>query len=174
MLNIAYVGIAFSLVFYVVFGVAVRLMELTDKTRNKARLLILITSMIVFSISGLTAGVLNLKLGLTIYGAIFLILSIAAIIFVTSIFIELHQINARVRMRRFMVLFDIVDRARNEGKTREEIFEYLTGIQKLTTKEASDFLEFISDPNNYQFLSDVNDKIQEAKLLQKAENDYYR
>ena len=173
MLNIAYVGIAFSLVFYVVFGVAVRLMELTAKTRNTARLVILITSMTVFSISGLTAGVLNLKLGLTIYGVVFLILSIAAIIFVTSIFIELHQINARVRMRRFMVLFDIVDKAINEGKTREEIFEYLTKIQKLTTKEASDFLEFISDPHNYQFLADVNDEIQEAKLLQKAENDYY-
>ena len=173
MLNIAYVGIAFSLVFYVVFGVAVRLMELTAKTRNTARLVILITSMTVFSISGLIAGVLNLKLGLTIYGVVFLILSIAAIIFVTSIFIELHQINARVRMRRFMVLFDIVDKAINEGKTREEIFEYLTKIQKLTTKEASDFLEFISDPHNYQFLADVNDEIQEAKLLQKAENDYY-
>ncbi len=173
MLNIAYVGIAFSLVFYVVFGVAVRLMELTDRTRNTARLVILITSITVFSISGLTAGVLNLKLGLTIYGVGFLILSIAAIIFVTSIFIELHQINARVRMRRFMVLFDIVDKAINEGKTREEIFEYLTKIQKLTTKEASDFLEFISDPHNHQFLADVNDKIQEAKLLQKAENDYY-
>ena len=174
MLNIAYVGIAFSPVFYVVFGVAVRLMELTDKTRNKARLVILITSMMVFSISGLTAGVLNLKLGLTIYGVGFMILSTSAIIFVTSIFIELHQINARVRMRRFMVLFDIVDRAINEGKTREEIFEYLTKIQNLTTKEASDFLEFISDPHNYQFLSYVNDEIQAAKLLQKAENDYYR
>jgi hypothetical protein len=73
-----------------------------------------------------------------------------------------------------MVLFDIVDRAINEGKTREEIFEYLTKIQKLTTKEASDFLEFISDPHNHQFLSDVNNEIQAAKLLQKAENDYYR
>ncbi len=174
MLNIAYVGIAFSLVFYVVFGMAVRLMELTDKARNKARLVILITSIIVFAISGFTAGVLNLILGLTIYGVGFLILSIAAIIFVTSIFIELHQINARVRMRRFMVLFDIVDRFINEGKSHEEIFEYLTNIQKLTTKEASDFLEFISDPNNHQFLADVNDKIQEAKLMQKAENDFYR
>ena len=44
MLNITYVGIAFSLVFYVVFGVAVRFMELTDKARNKARLIILISS----------------------------------------------------------------------------------------------------------------------------------
>ncbi len=174
MLSIAYVGIAFSLVFYVVFGVAVRFMQLTDKARNKARLIILISSMIVFGISGLTAGVLNLKLGLTIYGVAFLVLSIAAIIFVISIFVELHQINARVRMRRFMVLFDIVDRFINEGKSHEEIYEYLTKIQKLPSKEASDFLEFISDPNNHQFLSDVNDKIQEAKLLQKAENDYYR
>jgi hypothetical protein len=174
MLNIAYVGIAFSLVFYVVFGLAVRLMELTDKARNNARLVILITSMIVFAISGLTAGVLNFKLGLTLYGVGFTVLSVAAIIFVTSIFIELHQINTRVRMRRFMVLFNIVDKAINEGKTREEIFEYLTKIQKLTTKEASDFLEFISDPTNHQFLADVNDQIQEAKLMQKAESDYYR
>ncbi len=174
MLNIAYVGIAFSLVFYVVFGLAVRLMELTDKARNNARLVILITSMIVFAISGLTAGVLNFKLGLTLYGVGFTVLSVAAIIFVTSIFIELHQINTRVRMRRFMVLFNIVDKAINEGKTREEIFEYLTKIQKLTSREASDFLEFISDPHNHQFLSDVNSQIQEAKLMQKAERDFYR
>jgi hypothetical protein len=73
-----------------------------------------------------------------------------------------------------MVLFDIVDRFINEGKSHEEILEYLTGIQKLTVKEASDFLEFISDPNNHQFLADVNDKIQEAKMLQKAEQDCFR
>ena len=174
MLKFAYVGIAFSLVFYVVFGLAVRFMELTDKTRNKARLLILITSMIFFGISGTTAGVLNLKLGLIVYGVGFLIISFVAAVIVLSIFIELHQINARVRMRRFMVLFDIVDRFINEGKTRDEIFEYLTGIQKLTKKEAADFLEFISDPHNHQFLSDVNEQIQEAKLMQKAETDYFR
>ena len=73
-----------------------------------------------------------------------------------------------------MVLFDIVDRYINEGKTREEILSYLTEIQKLTTKEATDFLEFISDPTNHQFLADVNEKIQEAKLMKKAQQDCYR
>jgi hypothetical protein len=109
-----------------------------------------------------------------VYGIGFLIISAASAFIVISIFVELHQINARVRMRRFMVLFDIVDRFINEGKTRDEIFEYLTKIQKLTSREASDFLEFISDPHNHQFLSDVNSQIQEAKLMQKAERDFYR
>ena len=144
MLKLAYVGIAFALVFYVVFGLAVRFMELTQKARNKARLIILLASLFIFSISGVTAGVLNIRSGLTLYGAV------------------------------FMVLFDIVDRFHNEGKTHEEIFEYLTKIQKLKNKEASDFLEFISEPTNHQCLADVNDKSQEAKMLQKAENDYYR
>ena len=53
----------------------------------------------------------------------------------------------------------------NEGKTREEILHYLIVIQKLKKKEALDFLEFISDPHNYEFLSDVNAKIHEAQLL---------
>ena len=165
MLTLAYAGIAFSLVFYVVFGLAVRFMELTEKTRNRARLVIFITSMIVFAISGTTAGVLNLRLGLTIYGVGFLVFASFAVLIVLSIFIELHQINTRVRMRRFMVLFDIVDRFRREGKSRDEIFTYLTDSQKLSNREASDFLEFISDPHNHQFLCDVNDKIQEAKRL---------
>jgi hypothetical protein len=174
MLKLAYVGIVFSLVFYIAFGLAVRFMELSHKARNKARLIILVASMIFFSISGTTAGILKLRTGSYLYGATLLVLSVAAIVFVLSIFVELHQINTRVRMRRFMVLFDIVDRFINEGKSHEEILEYLTGIQKLTVKEASDFLEFISDPNNHQFLADVNDKIQEAKMLQKAEQDCFR
>ena len=61
-----------------------------------------------------------------------------------------------------------------EGKTQEEILEYLTGIQKLTSKEATDFLTFITDPTNHQFLVEVNEEIQAAKLLKKAEQDYYR
>ena len=174
MLKLAYVGIAFALVFYVVFGLAVRFMELTEKARNKARLIILLASLIIFSISGVTAGVLSIQSGLKLYGVIFLVLGISGVIFTLSILFEIHQINTRVRMRRFMVLFDIVDRFLNEGKSHEEIFEYLTKIQKLKNKEASDFLEFISDPINHEFLSDVNAKIQEAKMLQKAENDYYR
>ena len=174
MLKLAYVGIAFALVFYVVFGLAVRFMELTRKARNRARLIIILASLMIFSISGVTAGVLYLKSGLILRGVVFMGLGIAAVILIVSILFELHQINTRVRMRRFMVLFDIVDRFHNEGKTHEEIFEYLTKIQKLENKEASDFLEFISDPTNHQFLVDVNDKIQEAKMLQKAENDFYR
>ena len=174
MLKLAYVGIAFALVFYVVFGLAVRFMELTQKARNKARLIILIASLMIFSISGVTAGVLNFKTGLYLYGAVFTVLGITGAVFILSIFFELHQINTRVRMRRFMVLFDIVDKFMDEGKTHEEIYEYLTKIQKLKNKEATDFLEFISDPTNHQFLVDVNAKIQEAKMLQKAEHDYYR
>ncbi len=149
-------------------------MELTQKARNKARLIILLASLIIFSISGVTAGVLSIQSGLKLYGVIFLVLGISGVIFTLSILFEIHQINTRVRMRRFMVLFDIVDRFHNEGKTHDEIFEYLTKIQKLKNKEASDFLEFISDPINHEFLVDVNAKIQEAKMLQKAENDYYR
>lgn len=174
MLKMSYVGIAFALVFYVVFGLAVRFMELSKKARNKARLVILVTSVIIFSISSSIAGVLNLKEGLMFYGVILLVLSVAAIIFVLSVFIELHQINFRVRMRRFMVLFDIVDKFITEGKSQEEIMEYLTCTQKLGTKEASDFMEFISDPNNHKFLADVNNEIQAAKMLQKAETDYFR
>ena len=174
MLNVAYMGIAFSFVFYVVFGLAVRFMELSDRSRNKARLIILVASLIIFSISGVIAGVLNLRSGLYAYGVAFLVLSVTTFIFVLSIFIELHNINTRVRMRRFMVLFDIVDKFITEGKTHEEIMDYLTRIQKLRVKEASDFLEFIQDPDNHQFLADVNDKIQEAKMLQKANNDFYR
>ncbi len=174
MLKFAYVGMAFSLVFYVVFGLAVRFMELSQKARNNARLVILITSVLTFSIASAFAGVLNLRLGLYLYGAALLVFSIVSVLIVISIFVEIHQINARVRMRRFMVLFDIVDRYLNEGKTYDEIMDYLTGIQKLTVKEAKDFLDFISDPTNHQFLSDVNDKIQEAKMLQKAESDYFR
>ena len=174
MLKIMYVGIAFALVYYVVFGVTVRFMELSDKTRNKARLFILVTSMLIFSITGSCAGVLNLKKGLYTYGAGLLVLSALAVIIVLCIFIELHQINFRVRMRRFMVLFDIVDKFLNEGKSREEIMEYLTQIQKLNAKEASDFMEFISVPANYQFLADVNAEIQEAKLMKRAETDYFK
>ena len=174
MLKLSYVGIAFALVFYFVFGLAVRFMELSKQARNKAKLIVLIISLMIFSISGVIAGVLNIMSGLTVYGVIFLVLGITAIIFIVSIIFELHQINARVRMRRFIVLFDIVDRFRNEGKTHEEILEYLTTIQKLKNKEATDFLEFISEPTNHKFLSDVNEEIQAAKMLQKAENDYYR
>lgn len=174
MLKIMYVGIAFALVYYVVFGVAVRFMELSDKARNKARLFILVTSMLVFSIAGSCAGVLNLKLGLYTYGVGLLVLSALAVIIVLCIFIELRQINFRVRMRRFMVLFDIVEKFINEGKSQEEIMDYLTGIQKLTVKEASDFMEFISDPTNHQFLADVNAQIQEAKVMKRAETDYFK
>ena len=138
MLNLAYMGIAFALVFYVVFGLAVRFMELTQVASNKARLIILLASLIIFSISGVTAGVLNLyQQGLNLYGIVFIVLGITGVIFILSIFFEIHQINTRVRMRRFMVLFDIVDRYLSEGKTREEVFEYLTKIQKLKNKKVS-------------------------------------
>lgn len=84
-----------------------------------------------------------------------------------SIFVELHNINTRIKMRNFMILFDIVDRFMTEGKTQEEIMLYLIQIQKLTKKEAREFLKFITDPTNYQFLSDVNAEIHAAHLLGK-------
>ena len=127
-----------------------------------------------FSISTLCAGIFKIRFGAYLYGALFAVLGICALVFVIAIFVEIHHIKAKVKMRRFMVLFDIVDRYINEGKSREEIMSYLTEIQKLTQKEASDFLEFISDPNNHQFLADVNAQIQEAKLMQKANTDYFR
>ena len=174
MLNLTYSGIAFSLVFYVVFGLAVRFMNLTDKARNRAKLFILITSMMVFTVSSALSGLINLRSGRPVYGTIFLVLAFGTIVIVFSIFVELHQINVRIRMRRFMVLFGIVDRFITEGKTREEILDYLVKIQKLTAKEASDFMDFISEPGNHQFLAEVNEKIQEGKLMQQAENDYFR
>lgn len=174
MLQLSYLGIAFSAVFYIVFGVAVRLMELTDKVRNKARLLILTASMSVFFISAFIAGVIQLRTRAWFYGVTLLILSFVALTIVASIFIELHNINARIRMRRFMVLFDIVERFNSEGKSREEIMLYLTEIQKLTSKEASDFMNFISEPGNHEFLSDVNAHIQNAKIMNRSSNDIYR
>ena len=91
-----------------------------------------------------------------------------ALVILSAIFIELHNIKKRVKIRRFMVLFDIVDKFLNEGKTKEEIINYLTDIQKLTIKEATDFMDFISDPTNYKFLADINDKIHEAQVLRNS------
>ncbi len=167
MLQLSYSGIAFAVVFYLVFGITVRVMNLTDQERNKARLMILITSLLIITLSSLIAGLLNLNSAKILLGVLFILMSAAAAFILVAILIELHHINTKVKMRRFMVLFDIVDRFINEGKTREEILRYLIEIQKLTKKEASDFLEFISDPQNYQFLADVNEKIHEAQLLKK-------
>lgn len=165
MLQLSYLGIAFAIVFYFVFGICVRLMALDDHTRNKARLTILITSFTIVAMSSLFAGLLNLNREKFILGVFFILISVAAFIILAAILIELHHIKTKVKMRRFMVLFDIVDRFINEGKTRDEILSYLVEIQKLTLKEARDFLDFISDPTNYKFLSDVNEKIHEAQIL---------
>ena len=167
MLQLSYLGIAFALVFYVVFGIAVKFMELSNQTRNKARLAIIIGSLFVFAVSSFFAGIGSFGLERFTSGVIFIALSIAALVILSAIFIELYNITKRIRVRRFMVLFDIVDRYITEGKTQEEILTYLTDIQKLTKKEANDFLEFIQDPTNHQFLADVNDKIHEAQLLKK-------
>lgn len=165
MLKLCNLGIAFAFVFYFVFGIAVRLMALTEAKRNSARLAIVISSVSIVMISSFFAGILNLRVGICLTGILSLILSAVAFFVLTSIVIELYNIHTRIKMRRFMVLFDIVDKLINEGKTTEEILNYLTGIQKLTKKEASDFLDFITDPDNHQFLAEVNEKIQEAKLL---------
>ncbi|SCY40068.1 hypothetical protein [Butyrivibrio sp. INlla14] len=165
MLQLSYLGIAFAIVFYFVFGICVRLMALNDHTRNKARLAILITSFTIVTMSSLFAGLLNLNREKFILGVFFILISVTVFIILAAILIELHHIKTKVKMRRFMVLFDIVDRFINEGKTRDEILSYLVEIQKLTLKEARDFLDFISDPTNYKFLSDVNEKIHEAQIL---------
>ena len=165
MLQLSYLGIAFAAVFYVVFGITVRIMELTDQERNKARLVILITSLSMATLSSLFAGLLNLVRAKTLFGVLFILVSAVALIALAAILFELHHIKTKIKMRRFMVLFDIVDKFITEGKTREEILHYLIVIQKLKRKEATDFLEFISDPHNYEFLSDVNAKIHEAQLL---------
>ena len=165
MLQLSYMGIAFAIVFYFVFGVTIRIMKLNDRDRNKARLVVVIISLLCIFVSSLFAGLLNLNSAKIFLGVLFILMSAVSAIVLISIFVELHNIKTKVKMRRFMVLFDIVDKFMNEGKTREEILHYLIEIQKLTKKEASDFLEFISDPQNHQFLADVNEKIHEAQML---------
>ncbi len=165
MLQLSYVGIAFAAVFYVAFGIAVRLMELSDTDRNKARLWIVVISLSSFIISNYGAGFLNLMMGRVSWGIVFLILGTSFGVILGSIFLKLHNIKVRIRMRRFMLLFDTVEKYMNEGKTKEEILDYLTKSQKLAHKDAVNFLNFISDPTNYKFLSDVNNKIREARML---------
>ena len=168
MLQLSYLGIAFAAVFYLVFGITVRLMALSDSTRNKARLGILITSFSLVFVFSLFAGLLNLNSSRLFWGVFFLLLSFTALFILVGILVELHHIRTKVKMRRFMVLFDIVDRFITEGKTQDEILKYLVEIQKLTLKEARDFLDFITDPQNHQFLADVNEKIHEAQLLKRV------
>ena len=165
MIHICYMGIVFSLVFYVVFGVAVRLMDLDSCKRNRYRLFVLITSVSLFFIFSLAAGILHLSASRILYGLPFVVLSGAALFVLISIIIELRNIKARKKMRKFMILFDIVEKYIAEGKTREEILGYLTDSQNLGIREAQDFLDFISEPDNHQFLADVNEKIREARLL---------
>lgn len=165
MLQLSYLGIAFAVVFYFVFGIAVRLMELSDVARNRARLRILIISFSVAAISSLFASLLNFNDKELIFGIVFMTLSAIMFFILIAILVEVHHVTTKVRMRRFMVLFDVVDKFIEEGKTRDEILSYLVEIQKLTKKEALDFLDFITDPQNHQFLADVNAKIHEAQLL---------
>jgi len=165
MLQLSYLGIVFAVVFYFVFGIAVRLMELSDAARNRARLRILIISFSVAAISSLFASLLNFNDNKLFFGIVFMSVSAIMFFILIAILIEVHHVTTKVRMRRFMVLFDVVDGFIEEGKTRDEIISYLVEIQKLTKKEALDFLDFISDPQNHQFLADVNAKIHEAQLL---------
>lgn len=165
MLQLSYLGIVFAVVFYFVFGIAVRLMELSDAARNRARLRILIISFSVAAISSLFASLLNFNDNKLFFGIVFMSVSAIMFFILIAILIEVHHVTTKVRMRRFMVLFDVVDGFIEEGKTRDEILSYLVEIQKLTKKEALDFLDFISDPQNHQFLADVNAKIHEAQLL---------
>lgn len=165
MLQFSYLGIVFAVVFYFIFGVTIRIMSLSDQERNKARLFIIMVSLFIIATSSLCAGLINLNCAKILLGVLFIGMSVVATIVFVSILVELHHIKTKVKMRRFMVIFDIVDKYIHEGKTRDEILSYLIEIQKLTKKEACDFLEFISDPQNYQFLSDVNAKIHEAQMI---------
>ena len=140
MLQLSYLGIAFAAVFYVVFGITVRMMELSDQERNKARLAILITSLSMVTLSSLFAGLINVDRSRFALGVLFILIAIFAFSVLAAILFELHNIKTKIKMRRFMALFDIVDRFINEGKTREEILHYLIVIQKLKRKEALDFL----------------------------------
>ncbi|WP_026517918.1 hypothetical protein [Butyrivibrio sp. MC2021] len=167
MLQLSILGMAFSVVFYIVFGLSVKFMTLSDCSRNKARLGIVITSILIFSISSVFAAIYNFGKGNYFYGITVSILTAIGIAILVTIFVELHNMNTRIKMRNFMILFDIVDRFMTEGKTQEEIMHYLVHIQKLTRKEAKDFMKFITDPTNYQFLADVNAEIHAAHLLGK-------
>jgi ATP-dependent Zn protease len=167
MLQLSILGMAFSVVFYIVFGLSVKFMTLSNCSRNKARLCIVVSSILVFSISSVFAAIYNFSKGNIFYGITVSILTLIGMVILISIFVELHNINTRIKMRNFMILFDIVDRFMTEGKTQEEIMLYLIQIQKLTKKEAREFLKFITDPTNYQFLSDVNAEIHAAHLLGK-------
>ena len=165
MLRLSLIGMAFSLIFYIVFGLAVKFMTLSDRHRNEARLAIIISSLSVFSVSAVFASAGCFGKGNIFYGIFLSLLAILSLIILISILVELHNINTRVKMRRFMALFDIVDKYLTEGKTYDEILEYLTKIQKLTKREATDFLNFITDPINHQFLADVNAEIQAARMM---------
>ena len=165
MLQLSYAGIAFAGVFYIVFGIAVRCMTLDDKTRNKVRLGIVVISLVAMILSSFSAGTMNFVIGRPAWGLVFVIIGVFFSAVLGTIIVELHNIKTRVKMRRFMVLFDTVDRFMTEGKTKEEILDYLIKRAKLAPREARDFLNFISDPTNYKFLSDVNDKIREARMV---------
>ena len=165
MLQLSYLGIAFAFVFYLIFGITVKFMTLSIYDQNKARLGIVLTSLLVFAVSCFSSGFIHIQSAKYIYGLLFFLFSAISLFIFVSLIVELHQITARAKMRRFMLLFDIVDHYINEGKTTEEIMEYLTVIQNLSVKEANDFLAFITDPINHEFLSDVNAQIREAQLL---------
>ena len=165
MLQLSYLGIVFAFVFYLIFGITVKFMTLSIYEQNKARLGIILTSLLVFAVSSFSSGFIHFQSGQYLCGILFFLFSGISIFIFTSLIVELHQISTRAKMRRFMLLFDIVDHYMSEGKTNEEILDYLIGIQNLSVKEATDFLAFITDPTNHEFLSDVNAQIREAQLL---------
>ena len=165
MLQLSYLGIVFAFVFYLIFGITVKFMTLSIYEQNKARLGIILTSLLGFAVSSFSSGIIHIQSGQYLCGILFFLFSGISIFIFASLIVELHQISTRAKMRRFMLLFDIVDHYMSEGKTNEEILDYLIGIQNLSVKEATDFLAFITDPTNHEFLSDVNAQIREAQLL---------
>ena len=100
MLQLSYLGIAFAAVFYLVFGITVRLMAISSNTRNKLRLGILITSFSLVAVFSLFAGLLNLNSGRLFLGVLLFLLSFGAFFVLAAIFVELHQIKTKVKMQQ--------------------------------------------------------------------------
>ena len=142
MLQLSYLGIAFAFVFYLIFGITVKFMTLSIYDQNKARLGIVLTSLLVFAVSCFSSGFIHIQSAKYIYGILFFLFSAISLFIFVSLIVELHQITARAKMRRFMLLFDIVDHYINEGKTNEEIMEYLTVIQNLSVKNLASRTSF--------------------------------
>ena len=71
MLQLSYLGIAFAFVFYLIFGITVKFMTLSIYDQNKARLGIVLTSLLVFAVSCFSSGFIHIQSARYIYGIFF-------------------------------------------------------------------------------------------------------